>query len=189
MRWLVDIGPPTRKLDVMLADEFLSVGPVVAIGDPDRRGRHLFGAARAFPVDDHPGEDKWRTIVAGFAREATAIVVCVQRDPRSNEYVDSGIDWELRHIGSSGLGAKTLWLVHPMHRKKEENARLWRIIGARAGFDATPITDGGPALGAFQAADGSWCVARSRRFQSSAYLATLRWYFRLDRGAASGAGG
>jgi signal peptidase I len=87
---------------------FQGVGPVVAIGDP-QRGLDVLGAARSFP-----DTDRWRSMVDDLAERASTIVAIPGVSP--------GVMWELRHLFARPRACPIVVVV-PVHRPKPHETR------------------------------------------------------------------
>jgi hypothetical protein len=91
---------PTERFEEVVAAHLASVGPVVAISDPDGPGRQL-GAART-AMSAHT--DEWKSQVIQWLSAARLVVVTAG--------TTEGLRWELEQVAALGNG-KSVFLLPP----------------------------------------------------------------------------
>jgi len=160
---------PNDSLDELLLNEGTLYGPVVALGNPLDQAPP-YGAARGYFADKD-----WRQAVEDLARNALAIVICLDET--------DAIWWEVEHIAGADYISKTLFLVPPKMRGQEENAKITATVSNRLGNAelATTLSKGG-VVGFFFDQDGSARIGTSPTFSRDAYLTMLRLFFRSKYG-------
>ena len=172
-----------KNLDWLLLEEGTPYGPVVAVGNPTD-AFPPYGAARGY--FEHK---TWQTAVAGLAKEAMAIVICVDRT--------EGIWWEVEHIARLGYLTKTLFLIHPKDKNETDNFRLAGDVAKKLKPDSESAfrawehdisesrdANEGTFLGFFFDEAGVMHAGRSSTFSRLAYLIEVRWFFRSKFGFA-----
>lgn len=177
-RWigkLLALGQRPTPLDQLLVEEVTPYGPVVALGNPRDRFPP-YGAARGYFANKD-----WQQAVTDLAREARAIVLCVDE-------TDS-VWWEIGHIGRNNYLHKTLFVLPPKYFSLPANvAAATRLLDHLRLADeptirqiAAEIARGGIiALHVNEA--GRVKMAKSNAFTQFSYLALLRWFFRTKFG-------
>jgi hypothetical protein len=169
---MVDLGQERSNLDQLLLEEATPYGPVVALGNPGDP-YPPYGAARGY--FEHKD---WRQAVADLARNAIAIVVCI--DTTAN------IWWEVDHIVTSDYLSKTMFFLHPKYSRAGTAAIPIAELAGRLqlGSQLGELPPG--LLGFFISPDGITLeIARSSTFSHSAYLLTLLWFLRTKLGTRS----
>ncbi|MEM9059108.1 MAG: hypothetical protein AAGD13_01480 [Pseudomonadota bacterium] len=98
-RWLLDGASQGMTLDYLVLGEGTTVGPTVALGNPDDPAPP-YGVARGYFT-----HDTWQEAVAGLCEDASAIVMVLD--------TTAGVKWEIGHIVQRDYLAKTLFLLAP----------------------------------------------------------------------------
>lgn len=143
------------RLEECLAWQLSSLGPVLALADPDGPQKEL-GAAR-----DQVAHDSWKPLVLDLMTEAQAIVFIVGDSP--------SYGWELEQAARSGSLAKCLFVVPPVpaddvQRRLSFTAdRLELSVGA---------SHENAIVGRVE--DGQLELLRSERHDEAAYAAAIR---------------
>jgi hypothetical protein len=132
--WPAGLGRK-KTIDELLITGVASLGPLIALGDPESPISPL-GAARKYVRGD--GAD-WKSVVSSLIREARLIVVCPADSP--------SIQWELTEIREQGAFEKTVFLQNPTWSAEcngaffrrlfpvEMEAKLWsQIIAVSTGM-------------------------------------------------------
>ena len=91
---------PTERFEEVVAAHLASVGPVVAISDPDGPSRQLGAARMAMPAHT----DEWKTQVTQWLSAARLVVVTAG--------TTEGLRWELEQVAAQGNG-KSVFLLPP----------------------------------------------------------------------------
>jgi hypothetical protein len=100
LRWVLRLGEPRPWLDHVLLEEATPIGPVIAIGAPDRSPP--FGIARTFASNED-----WQPLVSGLMAQAQVIVLTIDKT--------EGISWEIENVFSHGWTPKSLYLLPPRY--------------------------------------------------------------------------
>lgn len=171
---LIQLGQMRANLDRVLLDEGTPYGPVVALGKPGDTFPP-YGAARGYFSLEH-----WQGAVADLAREAAAVVICVDDT--------EGIWWEIEHLVANRHLAKTLILLHPKRTAQPENAALLGELGRRLHLPAparesltaaAPTKRRAPRVIGFHIDQrGTVQILRASGTSSFAYLLALRHFLR-----------
>lgn len=98
-RWLLDGASQGMTLDYLVLEEGTTVGPTVALGNPDDPAPP-YGVARGYFT-----HDTWQQAVAKLCEDSAAIVMVLD--------TTEGVKWEVGHIVGRSYLAKTLFLLAP----------------------------------------------------------------------------
>jgi general secretion pathway protein G len=159
---LLSLGEPRPRFDHLLFEEATPIGPVVAIGMPNRPAP--FGAARVFVSDS-----QWKDAVAGIAGAAHAIVVVLDDT--------DGVLWELAHIRAAGHVQKTLFVLPPRLASAADAQRLLVRELSADGPIAQTLPDIKPhevCIGWYRTGAGRLKALTATSTKSTSYVAALR---------------
>ena len=131
-----------------------------------------YGAARGYFHDQG-----WQQAVDGLTRDAVAVVICIDET--------EGVWWEVNHLVSSNLLAKTLFIIHPRHASSERNIALLTRMSTVLGCEPSELatrTRGKPVLGFFFDVNGKIQTVTSSTFSGVALMLMLRLFLRSKLG-------
>jgi NAD(P)-dependent dehydrogenase (short-subunit alcohol dehydrogenase family) len=175
---LFSFGFQLQSLDHLLLDEGTIYGSVVALGNPQDRFPP-YGAARGY--FEHKD---WQQAVFDLCTKSRAIILCLDE-------TDS-IWWEVSHVHGNNHLDKTLFVLPPKFRDKQENNAVasklidhLSINDDAARNEIRSSFERGNTIGVFLSQDGSWKIAKSSTFSRYAYLAVLRLFLRTKLGLAN----
>ena len=159
------------SLDVLLLEEGTTLGPVVAIGNPNDP-IPPYGAARGYFSDGD-----WRQSVSKLASDSQLIIICLD--------TAEGVLWELEHLTAEGHAAKTLFLLNPDAKEPATNKALRETVcgrlkaSARTQLDLRELSESDePVIGFFFSQNGRAEVGVSSAFSEASYLLMTRWFLR-----------
>ena len=95
---LVTLYQAKASLDILLLEEGIAYGPVVALGNP-QDSLPPYGASRGYFLDED-----WKKGVAKLVKDSQYIVICLDRT--------EGVLWEIDLVIALGQVSKTLFLVN-----------------------------------------------------------------------------
>ncbi|MEL7469496.1 MAG: hypothetical protein AAFN27_13645 [Pseudomonadota bacterium] len=98
-RWLLDGASQGMTLDYLVLGEGTTVGPTVALGNPDDPAPP-YGVARGYFT-----HDTWQQAVGRLCEDSVAIVMVLD--------TTEGVKWEIGHIVQKNYLPKTLFLLAP----------------------------------------------------------------------------
>jgi hypothetical protein len=172
---LLALGVRPAPLDQVLLEEATLYGPVVALGNPRDRFPP-YGAARGY------FENKdWQQAVTDLARDALAIVLCVDET--------ESVWWEISHIDANNYLHKTLFVLPPKYIDPQNNRTIatrlmahLRVTDKDTSTDLATVFGQGKTIGICIGDDGRVKLTKSTSFSRFAYLVLVRWFFRTRFG-------
>jgi hypothetical protein len=154
-----------KTLDQLLLEEGTTLGPVVALGNPNDPVP-FYGAARGYAK-----HSDWQKLISDLMDAAVAIVICVDETP--------SLWWEIEHVNRNGHLGKTLLLLHPKYGAKESTSEIIRKIEQTFGLSLSGTRWGrGKTFGFWLDPMMGLRVGVASRFSRAHYLLMLRWFLR-----------
>ncbi|MEN0062242.1 MAG: hypothetical protein AAGA48_08825 [Myxococcota bacterium] len=130
--WLDSLVAADETVEHIVAHEGWSIGPVVALGNPNPSAPAAFG-----PVHPSVSPDDWQSAIMGLMQRSRAILVLVDQT--------DGVAWECDAIHRMGYQTKTLFARRPSH-SAEWNAEVWSVAGPQVGAVLMMLSEHGVAL-------------------------------------------
>jgi hypothetical protein len=170
--WAILKGDPRPFLDHIILESLIPLGPVVAIGNPQKRPP--FGIARTYVSNA-----QWQAVVTDLAERARLIIIAADETP--------GVRWEIGLVSTPRLVNKTLFILPPRFTSHEQAERLF--VSAFANIGAKTADLGVvrrffeqrrcPCIGWYVDADKSIKVFTASELSDVAYALAIRSFAHL----------